>query len=300
MNLDHLQERIRHPHSILESEIPSLKELCQKYPYAQSFSTLYLKALSMHKRLEFDEELKAHAYKITDRAKLFHLIRGESAMIVTEEQEIPAPIASEEQKIIEPIETISATKEEEIVEQEPENIVPEDSTLEESEPVLEKQDTEELDQFEKQLLSQAIASNYDLVQQYGEDLEEEEEQLETELSSQLEQKPDVAPDDTGEKSFTDWLKAGSTISEIPEKDKSQEAPEEVVREKKAFFSATKSAKDSVREDTLIYSETLASIYEVQGNYPKAIQAYEQLMLSNPEKKRYFAQKISDLKRNLDT
>ena len=38
------------------------------------------------------------------------------------------------------------------------------------------------------------------------------------------------------------------------------------------------------------TETLAEIYVKQGNYPKAITIYEQLMLSNPEKV-FFANRL---------
>ena len=50
------------------------------------------------------------------------------------------------------------------------------------------------------------------------------------------------------------------------------------------------------EDT----ETLANIFAIQGNFPKAIIAYEQLMLTNPEKKIFFAQRIKELKEKLNT
>jgi hypothetical protein len=43
------------------------------------------------------------------------------------------------------------------------------------------------------------------------------------------------------------------------------------------------------------TETLAEIYVKQGNYPKAIIIYEQLMLSNPEKKVFFASRINYIK-----
>jgi hypothetical protein len=45
---------------------------------------------------------------------------------------------------------------------------------------------------------------------------------------------------------------------------------------------------------------LAKIFALQGNYPKAIYAYEQLMLSNPEKKIFFASQIKELKKKLNT
>ena len=44
------------------------------------------------------------------------------------------------------------------------------------------------------------------------------------------------------------------------------------------------------------SETLAEIFEAQGNYLKAIDAYQQLMLLIPEKKSFFADQIKKLKK----
>ena len=43
------------------------------------------------------------------------------------------------------------------------------------------------------------------------------------------------------------------------------------------------------------TETLAEIYLKQGNYPRAIEIYEHLMLSNPEKKLFFASRIKYIK-----
>jgi hypothetical protein len=42
------------------------------------------------------------------------------------------------------------------------------------------------------------------------------------------------------------------------------------------------------------SETLAKIFILQGNYPKAIYVYEQLILLYPEKKNIFATQIKHL------
>ena len=72
----------------------------------------------------------------------------------------------------------------------------------------------------------------------------------------------------------------------------------ISRPKKEFFSPSKVAKKSLDESSLPVSETLAQIFAAQGNYPKAIASYEQLMLKFPEKKSFFANQIKKLKQKL--
>ena len=62
-----------------------------------------------------------------------------------------------------------------------------------------------------------------------------------------------------------------------------------------FFNPSKSARGSNREDETLVTETLAWIYEQQGNFAKAIRAYQTLSLKNPEKSVYFAGLIQKIK-----
>ena len=67
-------------------------------------------------------------------------------------------------------------------------------------------------------------------------------------------------------------------------------------QKTAFYSPVNMAKQSVAEDITFVSETLAKIYVLQGNYAKAIKAYENLRLKYPEKRLYFASQIKNLRK----
>ncbi len=117
-------------------------------------------------------------------------------------------------------------------------------------------------------------------------------------------------------SFTDWLKhinTGTTISEESNEEIDSEnadnqlSPFELIdkfirdepklnRPKTEFFSPINMAKQSVAEDITFVSETLAKIYVLQGNYAKAIKAYENLRLKYPEKRLYFASQIKNLRK----
>ena len=87
MNLEEIAKRINTPNSCNSMDIEPLKLLAEKYPYAQSFSILYLKALSSNNDIRFDEELQKHAFKITDRVRLFELMKEAKNKIEVENED---------------------------------------------------------------------------------------------------------------------------------------------------------------------------------------------------------------------
>lgn len=91
-----------------------------------------------------------------------------------------------------------------------------------------------------------------------------------------------------ELSFTGWLSKGNTQKPL---DVSNPEP---IKAQTDFFSPIKKAKESVNSENIPVSETLAKVFIIQGNYPKAIAIYEQLILAIPEKKAYFAGQIKKI------
>lgn len=118
----------------------------------------------------------------------------------------------------------------------------------------------------------------------------------------------------GKLSFTGWLHSNenyeeredeqalikAVVEEFSDFDPMETLFGEVQKPKKEFFSPAKKAKESLDEGQLPVSETLAKIYVMQGNYPKAIEAYNELILAFPEKKIFFANQIEDLQKKLNT
>lgn len=185
------------------------------------------------------------------------------------------------------------------------NVPTEEKTIEKT--TIEKINDPQMDE----LTSHAIAAGYHLPDLEKEDISEQidahQDALETEKV--FEQK--IADE---KRSFLDWLKTSAT-THSPEYQVKQQRTEEIVDRfikedpkitriskqdeptKKAaeFFKVSKIAKESLNEKVMPISETLAQIYEDQGNFLKAIDAYNQLMLLNPEKKSFFANRIKKLK-----
>ena len=87
------------------------------------------------------------------------------------------------------------------------------------------------------------------------------------------------------RSFTEWLK---TMKRLPasEQVKSLESGSEQKIENLAAHSV---------EGEEVYTETMAEVWERQGNREKAMEVYNKLSLLNPSKRAYFAAKIDSLK-----
>ena len=69
--------------------------------------------------------------------------------------------------------------------------------------------------------------------------------------------------------------------------------------KTEFFSAENMAKKSLQDDETFVTDTLARIYLKQGNLPKALRAYEILLVKHPEKIHIFAPLLEKIKNLLE-
>ena len=123
----------------------------------------------------------------------------------------------------------------------------------------------------------------------------------------------IIPDITAKHSFEEWLKilpevkqgnietpkTGNSLKTSDIIDRFLSNTPRISKPKAEFFSPTKAAKLSVTDDDSLVSETLAKIYLTQGNFNKALKAYESLLLQNPEKSTYFAARIEEIRHKID-
>ena len=302
MNLHDISLRIENPSLLVSTDIPVLHELTKKYPYSQLLSILYLKALSKDQALELEEEVGKHAYKISDRGRLYEILNEQA------EDEIIKEIFEE----MNPLQEISSiTRKEsalEVKKNEPNKIVKNSDELENHKlPNTYSVDEKILD---LDVISNAISGVFE---KEFEPIRKNEETIQisdTEAKSiEINRNEQLNINYKGSKQrFSSWLRAGSPSELKSEKNEKldsiidtfiQEDPK-ISQPKKEFYSPIKQAKKSLDSENIQYTETLANILGVQGNYPKAILAYEQLCLTIPEKKTFFVQKIKELKEKLNS
>jgi hypothetical protein len=311
----------------LESEI-------EKYAYRISSRALLFELL--HPRFEIEitpeketiiqEEVQAEIVK-EDENPILQTVEVEEETIPEVKEKIVEEIENPVLEKIEGKEEIVPEVQAEIIEEIENSIL---EKIEVEEEIIPKEKSEEFkkenDQLEQLIQAAAISSSF-METNFQE--EEKETKLEIEIEKTLVselvtekkteqittiEKTEIEP--KSERSFSSWLSLGATTSAvnpmetkvIKKETKHPEIEEETKKieyynfdkPKKEFYSPVKKAKESLSENNMPVSETLAKIFALQGNYPKSIYVYEQLILIFPEKKSFFATQIKNLKKKLNS
>ena len=267
LNKTTINQRLFNQKGLDENMLLEFKELIAVYPYASIFAIAYLEELKNSGDIHFEGELLKHAFKISNRQVLHQLL--------SQEQE---PVEEEEL-----IETLSINTTIEIVEEQP--------------LIIETEKDEQITDELETLIKSSVANTV-FIKEFNEDGEKlkiaaEEAASSNPIVEQKTIKTETATVDVNPKSFNNWLKMADG-KEKTEKEERTSTMIPIEKQKRDFYSPIKKAKESIDENKMPVSETLAKIFILQGNYPKAIYVYEQLILLYPEKKNIFATQIKHL------
>ena len=314
LNWEEISAYIENPNLCSQNDLQELKGFCDKFPFSQVFPLLYLKVLSEGNHVNFEEELELYAHKITDRVQLYNLLfQNDNVDLIAESETMKVNLDEKNQKEInivhkksneknkitpdtEKYTEISDTKEE----------AKELYTIENQELIENEQSEPILDELDKEILTSSAISSFVFEELEPEikdsvlpefDLTIGDEVDSLEINLEFSKESITNQNNSSEKTFLEWLTKSQTFIENQEDYSSYEVTYiEFEKPKKEFFSPIKKARESLSEEALPVSETLAKIYSEQGNISKAIDVYKQLCLIIPEKKSYFASQIKSLKK----
>jgi hypothetical protein len=292
--------------SIADCSVEELENLANDYPYFAPAQYILLAKLKDADNNGYQAQLQKAILYYHDPIVFDHFLNKEDYDVDFTSLEVPKILPAENRIEVLPEQEIQKdTREENLSEiQEPElsneiQAEPSDEIKEEGEIIIENPPVEELlpEEIKNEAASNAaITERIEIIppitaetNQTGTGLVFEPYHTVDYFASQgikLSQE-EVSKDKFGKqlKSFTEWLK---TMKRLPaaEQVKSLEPGSEQKIENLAAHSV---------EGEEVYTETMAEVWERQGNREKAMEVYNKLSLLNPSKRAYFAAKIDSLK-----
>ncbi len=310
MNTKELTYLLQNPSGLNKEQTKSLEKLVREFPYFQSLRPLLLKGLKNQESFRYNQELKKTAAYTTDRSILFDFItsdlftKNETTSEVKQKQKTEIDVVDpQEVKMLPRIAMDDAVR----------------MKMKEAEDVLDpslfaaRKEESAIRQLE---VSESITNQ-------SEDTTEESSTI-TNPEKELNINAPLDFDKKETHSFAEWLKLTSVQpidkkTEIASKntslDTEKKESEKTLDQKKKFnlidefiannpkikpASKNTPTRNLAKENTMptdeLMTETLARVYLAQKNYKKAIQAYNILILKNPEKSGFFADQIRAIKK----
>lgn len=260
---------IQHPQAVTEDDLHLLKVIYTQFPYFQVASILYSIAAKKFNITWFQESIPATSARLSNRVHWYNLLeyKASNENVLPPEDAVPTTTVLQQENTSAEVETPAEVETSAEVEQEM------GATL-----------------F-KNLVNQELQS-HEASELFLDDVKWKQPQ-----------------------SFSDWLNCYTSENksehhapvvsqnESPQKKQNKNIIDNIIKQnpgpirvkKERFYNAETSAKASLLEHEDLVSETLARIYESQGNLQKALRAYEILILKYPEKNLYFSEQINRLK-----
>ncbi len=321
MNQLEIKKYIINPNLLVNCNLSELKNLIYNFPFFQTAHILYLKALLIQDKEQFEKQLSISSTYISDRDLLFKFLNREieiekepieakektESKPGTEDDQILLKNRNVKRKINDSFEgmgeniseTISSqiefstVKEKDGLEYPPEiyfieeerdgknDIVTIDADPENVKKLSKQKDILQIDEEGQQKQKKEIKNNKESKDEPFELLHSDE------LKNKKEKKNsegyfDISEYESKEETIKDDL-ISRFIKENP-RIETKEIKEEI----------DDISEESVKEDSNLLSETLIKVYIKQGLFEKAIESYKKLSLKYPEKNTYFASQIEIL------
>lgn len=310
MNTSNIISFFEEPSTLQNVEVKELEEVLEVYPFFVPIRLLLTKKMQQIQHLLLKKEIQKTAVSIENRKILYEfLYQKEIQKSIVDSQNESSEIAIEEHKVEKEI-----TSEEEpssftapvLIDASPK---PESSF---KKPIDLKSfgnsESKSLDILEQQIIGQTI--EHVLTQEI-----EQSNSLKSAVAKPNLNKKEIGSDS---QKFSDWLTILDQDRLKSWREKEDEIPEEeepseqdiinsfLQKETNVIsptndtieFSPSNLARLSIVDDGDFITETLAQIYHNQGNLPKALSAYNKLLLKYPEKKTYFAAQIEKIEKDL--